>query len=208
MLGLVRHSEDIMINRRKMLWGSLLLALQKGAVSAFAQQADGNTRTRGVIEKLDGQSLTLKPAEGNAVEFHITDDAVITRNQPSTLAAIKPGDYIASAALKGDDGKLHSTELRIFPQALRGLGEGQRPMQEPGKTMTNAAVSEIVVANDGNVLKVTFKGGTSELVVGPNVPIIIVEIATVADLKAGMTVFVTAEKASDGALNAKRVLVQ
>ena len=197
-----------MINRRAMLWGSLLLVLQKGAVAAIAQQADGNIRTRGVIENLDGQSLTLKPADGNALDFHIAADAVITRNQPSTLAAIKPGDYIASATMKGDDGKLHSTELRIFPQVLRGLGEGQRPMKVPGKTMTNAAVSEIVVANDGNVLKVTFKGGTSELVVGPDVPIIIVEIASVADLKAGMTVFVTAEKASDGTLNAKRVLVQ
>ena len=197
-----------MVNRRAMLWGSLVLALPNGGVAVFAQQADANIRTRGVIESLDGQSLTLKPTDGNAVAFHIADDAVITRNQPSTLAAIKPGDYIASAALKGEDGKLHSTELRIFPQALRGLGEGQRPMQEPGKTMTNAAVSEIVVANDGNVLKVTFKGGTSELVVGPNVPIIVVEIASVADLKAGMTVFVTAEKASDGTLNAKRVLVQ
>jgi len=196
-----------MIDRRAMLWGSLLLIFQQGTVSAVAQQADGNTRTRGVIEKSDGQNLTLKPADGNAVAFHIADDAVITRNQPSTLAAIKPGDYIASAALKGDDGKLHSTELRIFPQALRGLGEGQRPMQEPGKTMTNAAVSQIVVTNDGNVLKVTFKGGTSELVVGPNVPIIVVEIASVGDLKVGMTVFVTAEKASDGTLNAKRILV-
>lgn len=197
-----------MVNRRAMLWGSLLLVFQKGAVAGFAQQADGNIRTRGVIENLDGQSLTLKPADGNAVAFHIADDAVVTRNQPSTLAAIKPGDYIASAALKGDDGKLHSTELRVFPQALRGLGEGQRPMQEPGKTMTNAAVSQIVVANDGNVLRVTFKGGTSELVVGPNVPIILVEIASVADLKVGMMVFVTAEKASDGTLNAKRALVQ
>ena len=197
-----------MINRRTLLWGSLLLVLQKGSDAAFAQQADANIRARGVIESLDGQTLTLKPTDANAVAFHIADDAVITRNQPSALAAIKPGDYIASAALKGDDGKLHSTELRIFPPALRGLGEGPRPMQEPGKTMTNAAVSQIVVANDGNVLRVTFKGGTSELVVGPNVPIILVEIASVADLKVGMTVFVTAEKASDGTLNAKRVLVQ
>jgi Domain of unknown function (DUF5666) len=200
--------ESVMINRRSMLWGSFLLFLEYAVAPAVGQQADGSTRVRGVIDKLDAQNLTLKSTDGTSTDLHIAADTVITRNEPSSLAAVKPGDYIASAAVKGDDGKLRSTEVRIFPQALRGLGEGQRPMQEPGKMMTNASVSEIVVANDGQVLKVKFNGGTSELVVGPNVPIIAVVIANAADLKVGMTVFVTAVKTADGALDAKRILAQ
>jgi hypothetical protein len=61
--------------------------------------------------------------------------------------------------------------LRIFPEALRGLGECQRPMSESNKTMTNASVTELVTAVQGRVLKVKYKDGTSELIVGPGVPV-------------------------------------
>ena len=134
-----------MTNRRAMLWGSLLLVLQTGAVSVIAQQADGNTRTRGVIEKLDGQSLTLKPEEGNAVAFHVADDAVITRNRPSTLAAIKPGDYIASAALKGDDGKLVTWAFEGNPPGLLHRAGVSKDVFKVGETVTVTAMP----ANDG-----------------------------------------------------------
>ena len=198
-----------MLNRRSMLLGSLLMASLYAAAPSFAQQADGVTRFSGTIEKIDGQHFTLKSADSSLTDFTIIADTMITRNEPSTLAAIKAGDFIASAAIKGEDGKLHSTELRIFPEGMRGLGEGQRAMQEPGKTMTNASVSEVVAAADGQTLKVTFKGGTSELVVGPKVPIIAVVIGKVDDLKVGQSVFVMAGgKAADGSLEAKRIFAR
>lgn len=197
-----------MIDRRLMLLGSLSLLVFLVPAPVEAQQADGSIRIRGVIEKFDGQILTVKSADGKSVDLQVALDAVITRNEPSSLGAIKPGDYIASAAVKGDDGKLHSTDLRIFPEALRGLGDGQRPMQDPGKTMTNAAVSEVVAAPQGQILKVKFNDGTSELVVGPNVPITALVIASSSELKAGMTVFVTASKVAGDTLAAKRILVQ
>jgi hypothetical protein len=197
-----------MIDRRLMLLGSLSLLVLLVPAPVHAQQADGSIRIRGVIEKFDGQTLTVKSADGKSLDLRLAVDAVITRNEPSSLSAIKPGDYIASAAIKGDDGKLHSTDLRIFPEALRGLGDGQRPMQDPGKTMTNAAVSEVVAAPQGQILKVKFNDGTSELVVGPNVPITALVIASSSELKEGMTVFVTASKVAGDTLAAKRILVQ
>jgi len=197
-----------MLNRRSMLLGSLLIASLYAAAPSFGQQADGVTRFSGTIEKLDGQHFTLKSADSSLVDFNVIAETMITRNEPSSLDAVKAGDYIASAAIKGEDGKLHSTELRIFPEGMRGLGEGQRAMQEPGKTMTNASVSEVVAAADGPTLKVTYKGGTSELVVGPKVPITAVVIGKVDDLKVGLAVFVMAGKAADGSLDAKRIFAR
>ena len=58
-------------------------------------------------------------------------------------ADIKPGDFVGSAAVRGADGKLHAEEVHIFPENLRGTGEGHRPMSGPQESMTNAAVAGI-----------------------------------------------------------------
>ena len=83
-----------MLNRRSMLLGSLLIASLYAAPS-FGQQADGVTRFSGTIEKLDGQHFTLKSADSSLVDFNVIAETMITSNEPSSLAAIKAGDYIA-----------------------------------------------------------------------------------------------------------------
>jgi len=176
---------------------------------ALAQQADDNNiRIMGVFEKLDGQHMTIKGADGNDMDIKVTAQTMFTRNQPSSLSAIKPGDFVASAAVTGDDGKLHSTEVRIFPPAMAGLGEGQRPMKDNNKTMTNASVSEVTAVGGGNVLKVKFHGTVSELVVGPEVPVTEIVIAQASELKPETKVFITATQADDKTLTATRVLEQ
>ena len=198
-----------MIDRRSVLLGFLSLILLYIALPAIAQQADDSViRIQGVFQKLDGQTITVQSADGTSTDIHLTTDTVVTRNEPSTLADVKPGDFVASAAKKGDDGKLHSIEVRIFPSAMNGLGEGQRPMQDTSKTMTNAKVTEVVAAPEGQILKVKFQDNTSELVVGPNVPVIRVVVGAASDLKVGSNVFVSATKGPDGTLSAKRVFTQ
>jgi len=194
-----------MIGRRFFLLTSLFLMI----APALAQQGDDNNiRIMGVFEKLDGQHMTIKGADGNDMDIMVTAQTKFTRNQPSSLSAIKPGDFVASAAVTGDDGKLHSTEVRIFPPAMAGLGEGQRPMKDNNKTMTNASVSEVTAAASGGVLKVKFHGTESELVVGPEVPVTEIVIAQASELKPETKVFVTATQAGDDTLSATRVLAQ
>ena len=198
-----------MMNRRFLLLGFFLFGLSLALLPAMAQQADDNViRMQGVFQKVDGQVLTIRGADGNPVTLQTTAQTMFTRNEPATLASIKPGDFVASAAMRGDDGKLHSLEVRIFPPELNGAGEGQRPMKDTTKTMTNATVSEVVAAPEGQTLKVKFQGNTSELIVGPDVPVIRVVIGTVGDLKVGANVFVSALKGADGTLSATRVLAQ
>lgn len=184
---------------------ALLIAFVSFSIlPALAQQAD--LRIRGTIEKLDGKQLVLQAGNGTETTVALDSKTAVFINQPSSLSAIKAGDFIASAAVKGADGKLRSKELRIFPEALRGVGEGQRPMDSPNTLMTNALVSEVVAAPDGQVVKVKYQDGTADLIVGPEVPIIKVVPSEPGALKPGAKVFVTATKSADGTVTATRIL--
>lgn len=102
--------------------------------------------------------------------------------------------------MRGTDGKLHSTELRIFPEAMRGVGEGQRPMNDArSQTMTNATVTGAAVAGGSNNLKVRFPGGESELIVDPGIPVVRIEPADRSHLTVGAKVRVQGMRTAEGA---------
>src|SRR5215471_16670039 len=130
------------------------------------------TRIRGTVEKLDGQALSVKSREGQQVTITLAPNVAVAYLVKKSLADIKTGDFVASTSTKGADGKNHSVELRIFPEALRGAGEGQYAWDlSPGSLMTNATVTSVTGPPQGQTLKVTYKGDESELVVDPGTPI-------------------------------------
>ncbi len=188
---------------------SLLAALVIGlagtlGMPAVSQQAD--VRIRGTIAKIESNLLVFRGKAAGISSVSLDSATQVFVNRPSNLSEIKAGDYVASAAVKEADGRLHSKELRIFPEALHGIGEGQRPMNTPNTFMTNASVSEVVAAPEGRIVKVKYPNGTAELVVGPQVPVTAVVASDVSALKAGQNVFVLAAKAPDGTVRARRIL--
>ena len=128
----------------------------------------------GIVESYEATSVAIKTDAGAVETYALAPKVLYLQNQTITLADIKPNDFIASAAVRKEDGKLHSTELRIFPEAMRGVGEGQRPMNDPrNQIMTNAEVSGAAVTNGSNHIKVKLATGTdTELVLDPGVPVI------------------------------------
>jgi hypothetical protein len=133
--------------------------------------------------------------------FRLAPNLFVARTSAATLADIKPNDFVASAAVRGTDGKLHSTELRIFPESMRGVGEGQRPMNDArGQTMTNATVTGAAVRNGSNDVKVRFAGGESELIVDPGVPVSRIAPADRSLLTSGAKVRVQGVRDADGAI--------
>ena len=181
------------------------------ALPALAQNPPANppVRIRGTIEKLDGQVLTVKSRDGQQVSVTLAPNITISYLVKKSLADIKAGDFVASTSTKGTDGKNHSLELRIFPEALRGVGEGQYAWDlVAGSTMTNATVSGVTGAPQGQTLKVSYKGGESELVVGPDTPIFGYGTGDLSLLKPGAAVFIVAQKQADGSLTAARVTVE
>lgn len=177
------------------------------ALPALAQNPPA--RIRGTVEKLDGQVLTVKSREGPEVKVTLAPNVGIAYLVKKSLADIKAGDFVASTSTRGTDGKNHSLELRIFPEPMRGLGEGQYAWDlVPESTMTNATVSGLSSAPQGQTLKVSYKGGESELVVGPDTPIFGYGTGDMSLLKPGAAVFIVAQKQADGSLTAARATVE
>src|SRR5258708_28992015 len=133
---------------------------------AMAQNAPDGTpqRIRGTVEKLDGQTLTVRSREGQQMTIALAPNFTVSGVAKKTFADIRAGDFVGVASLKGTDGKLHALEVLIFPEAMRGTGEGERAWDlVPDSLMTNATVAGIASAPQGQALKVTYKGGEAEI---------------------------------------------
>ncbi|MGD9616379.1 MAG: hypothetical protein AB7H90_13875 [Alphaproteobacteria bacterium] len=167
------------------------------------------TRVRGTVEKLDGQTLAVKTREGPVVTIALAPNFAVNGIVKKELGDIKQGDYVGIASAKGTDGKLHALEVLIFPEAMRGAAEGQFPWDlQPESLMTNAAVAGIAAAPAGRTLKLRYKGGESEIAVGPDAPVVTFQPADTSLLKPGTTVFIVAQKQPDGSLTAARVTAE
>ena len=167
------------------------------------------SRVRGTVEKLDGQTLAIKMREGPVATIALAPNFTVNGVVKKELSDIKEGDYVGVASLKGTDGKLHALEVLIFPEAMRGTGEGHFPWDlQPDSLMTNAAVAGIASAPTGRTLKLAHKGQETEIVVGPETPIVTFQPADASLLKPGAAVFLTAQKQPDGTLTAARVTAE
>jgi len=193
----------------KLLLAGALIALL--ALPAAAQNTPQSTptRIRGTVEKLDGQTLTVKSREGPELTIVLAPDFAVSYLVKKGLGDIKAGDYVATTSMKGTDGKNHAVELRIFPESLRGVAEGQFPWDlMPDSLMTNATVSGVTAAPQGQTLKVNYKGNESEIVVGTDTPIFGYGSGDATLLKPGAAVFLVAQKKPDGSLSAARVTAE
>ena len=195
--------------RTKSLFAGALIALLALPAAAQNPPQGTPTRIRGTVEKLDGQALTVKSREGQELTITLAPNVTVAYLVKKSLGDIKAGDFVATTSSKGTDGKNHSVELRIFPDAMRGLGEGQYAWDlMPDSLMTNATVAGITGAPQGQTLKVTYKGSESEIVVGPDTPIFGYGTGDTSLLKPGAAIFIVALKKPDGALTAQGVTAE
>jgi hypothetical protein len=181
------------------------------ALPAMAQAPGSGERVRvaGTVEKLDGDNLGVTSTGGPTQTVRLTPDTVIYGIEKRRLSDIKQGDFVASGGVRGTDGKIHAVEVRIFPEALRGIGEGQQPWNaKPEGIMTNATVGTVSQTSDGGVVHVTYKGGESEYVVSPDVPVLAYVPADRTLLKPGAAVVSITQKQADGSLLASRVYAE
>jgi hypothetical protein len=188
--------------------GAFLVLL---ALPAAAQNTTEGTRTfvRGTVEKLDGQTLAVKSREGPELVIALAPNFTVSGVAKRSLADIKEGDYVASTSVKGTDGKLRAIEIHIFPEAMRGTAEGQFPWDlVPEGIMTNATVAGISSAPQGQVLKVTYKGSQSEIIVPNDIPIVTYVPGDASLLKPGAAIFTIAQKKPDGTLTSARVTAE
>jgi hypothetical protein len=178
------------------------------ATSALAQQA-APVRVRGTIENVTGPILDVKTRDGAMVKVKVADNAVVRTVVKKSLADVKSGEFVGITAMPQPDGTQKAVEIHIFPEALRGTGEGHRPWDlVPNSTMTNANIDSEVAIADGQKLVLKYKDGEKTFIVPANVVVVLFAPATVADLKPGAKIFIVAAKPlADGTLEAAGMTV-
>jgi hypothetical protein len=180
-----------------------LLGIQ--LLPAAAQQA--SVPIRAVIDTIDSNAIAFRDEVDGVSSVALDSATVIYASEPASLDDVSPGDFVATTAVKQADEKLHATELRIYPDALHGMGEGQRTTNDSDTIVTNATVSQVVrVPEGGQILKVKYHNGTAELIVDPQVPVTAVVWSDASALKPGMNVIVFAAKGQDGKVKAHAIL--
>ena len=195
---------------------------------ALPASAQETVRIRGTIESIDGPVFVVKNRDGAELRLTVTDKPLFVAIVKGTMADIKPGMFVGSTGVTQEDGTQKAIEVHIFPESMRGTGEGHRPMDtEPGSTMTNATVTNVTaapksaprstmtnatvanVAPGGSTRKLTlqYKGGEKTVVVGDGVPVVMVEAGDPSMLVPGAHIVVTAAKQLDGTLTTDRISV-
>jgi hypothetical protein len=175
---------------------------------AIAQQAPVPTRVRGTIESIDGDVIAVKSRSGEDFKLHMTADMMVVDIVKASLSDVKVGSFIGATTVPGPDGAPKAVEVHIFPEAMRGTGEGSRPYDlKPNSTMTNATVSDSVVANDGHTLLVKYKGGEKKVDVLPDTPVVTFVPGEKSELKPGAKVIAFLKQLPDGSFETSRVNV-
>src|SRR5437762_680320 len=140
---------------------------------AIAQQPPSPTRVRGTIEGVDGDVLAVKSRSGEDFKLHMASDMRLVGITKISLSDIKVGSFVGATTVPGPDGSQNAVEVHVFPEEMRGTGEGSRPFDlRPNSTMTNATVAESVAGNDGHTLLVKYKDGDKKVVVAPETPVV------------------------------------
>lgn len=175
---------------------------------AIAQQPPTPSRVRGAIVSVDGDVIAVKSRSGEDVKLHMTGDMRVVGIIRISLADIKLGSFIGATTVPGPDGRQDAVEVHVFPENMRGTGEGSRPYDlRPNSTMTNATVAETVAGHDGQTLMIKYKDGEKKIMVGPDTPVVTYVAADKSDLKPGAKIIAFVKQLPDGSFETNRVSV-
>lgn len=152
------------------LAAAALLASQLAAAQAPAAGANpfaGATRFAGTVQAISNGEYTVRVNDGSTLAFRLAPDARVMIRKAAALADLTTGGFVGCTAVKSTGDALRATECHIFPESMRGAGEGHNPMQAPDTTMTNGNVATMTngavqaASGGGNSvrMKVSYKGG-------------------------------------------------
>ncbi|HEY1545643.1 MAG TPA: hypothetical protein VGG01_24840 [Xanthobacteraceae bacterium] len=190
--------------------GMSLIAASTAWAQGQMAPANKPAHLRGTIEKVDGNTLTVKVRGGGTATLKLADNARVTALEKASVADIKQGDFIGVTAMPQPDGSQKAIGLHIFMNAQRGVVPSVFiPWdREPGSTMTNADVANMVTGVDGQTYTVKYKDGEKKVIVPPNTPVVRFVSGNKDDVKAGAMFFiVAATKQADGSYTAPAINV-
>jgi hypothetical protein len=186
-------------------------------VSATVCAQDKPVRVRGTIDQIEGSTMIVKSREGDTLRIKLADDGSVIALEKAALADIKPNSYVGSTAMPQPDGTWKAIEVHIFPEAMRGTGEGDRPYDyRPQSTMTNGTVNNVgkstvggtVSSEEGSTLTLSYKDGSKKIDVTPETVIVSYLPGSRDELKPGARIYIpAATRQADGTLMTARINV-
>jgi hypothetical protein len=182
------------------------------------------TMVRGSVVSASANQAVIKSDTGN-VTVTLTQPFHVYMRAPSDLSHVKESTFIGVTTVKQPDGSEKATEIHIFPEELRGVGEGSRMMTPDAganasrmtngnvsaSRMTNGSASQSRMSNgnvsstNGSSLVVQYAGGSQNVTVPPNTPVTELKLTT-TNLAAGDQVAILATKGADGSLTADKAI--
>jgi hypothetical protein len=185
----------------------VFLGLSILACTLLAQPAPP-TRIRGTIEALDGQTLTvLTPASGR-VRVTLAEMVGINGLERKSVVDLRDNVFIGATAVKDAAGRWQATEVHIFPEAMRGAGEGHYAWDLPESTMTNAAVTGTAATANGRTMRLKYATGEVEVDVTPKTVVVGLTAGDRSLLVPGAAVFVLAVPQDAGGPSAVAIVVE
>jgi hypothetical protein len=195
-----------MIRTRVTLAAFLIAAVSAAAIA----QAPANppVRIRGTVERIDRTNLTVKANSGQSMNVKLADNFVVMGIAKASLKDVASGKFIGTTTVGERDGALVALEVHIFPENMRGTGEGHYDWDlRPSSKMTNANVANVTSMGKDRVLTVQYKGGEKKVLVPERAAIVSFTPTDRSELKPGAKVFLSAQRQPDGGLTAARVNV-
>lgn len=172
---------------------------------------------RGAITSVSTTELVVKSDSG-ADTIKLAAPVNVYGRAKADLSIVKPNTFIGVTSVKQSDGSERATEIHVFPEELRGLGEGSRMMTQnaaPGSRMTNGTANPSsgsrmsngnIASTNGNNMVVQYAGGSQTITVPPNTPVTELKPLGRA-LAVGDQVVVLTTKSADGSLSSNKILV-
>jgi len=192
---------------RKVMWRTVYLATLALIGLGSVAIAQDTVRVRGTIDRVEGPIYVVKLRDGTESKISLAENGLVVAIVKASLADIKQGSFVGTTGMPQPDGSQKAIEVHIFPEAMRGTGEGHYPWDlQPQSTMTNANVDQTVAGVDGQVLTLNYKAGEKKIIVTPQTTIVTYVPGDMNDLKPGAKIFVAAaKKQADGSLQAPRI---
>ncbi len=208
---------------RNLMNGAACFALTVSVATALAFQSNPPAGVRGVVSSRSGDKLVVR-TPGGPVKVVLSAKASAYTRVTANRGDFGPNSFIGITSIKGAGGTETATEIHIFPDALRGLGEGSYMMGTTGpggrpNRMTNGTVKEVAAisgnrmtngtvkqASNGKVT-MTYKGGSRTILIPHNVAVTRMTPIPTGKVSVGNSVFVLGTKQKDGSWVADRVIV-
>ncbi len=179
------------------------------ALAVPVANAQETVRVRGTIDRVEGDTYVIKTRAGAEVKVKLPDNVMVVALTKASLADIKQGSYVGVAGMPQPDGSQRALEVHIFPEPMRGTGDGHRGWDlQPSSTMTNGNVEQATASGDGRTLTLKYKDGEKKISVPADTPIVVYVPGEKSELKPGAAIFIAAAtKQPDGTLLTPRVNV-